>query len=152
MFTINNNNHLGYNLFKDFSSIHRYSQIFLLSKLKENKMMDCHPPVLLTIYFNEGLSQNELSKILDFNKGAIAKLVKTLVEGEYITKALDEKDKRAHKLYLTDKGKNVIPKLFDFESQWIEKVIKGITDDELKTLEGILGKIKNNLIRKDDDK
>lgn len=114
--------------------------------------MDCHPPVLLTIYFNEGLSQNELSKILDFNKGAIAKLVKTLVEGEYITKALDEKDKRAHKLYLTDKGKNVIPKLFDFESQWTEKVIKGITDDELKTLEGILGKIKNNLIRKDDDK
>lgn len=115
-------------------------------------MMDCHPPVLLTIHFNEGLSQNELSKILDFNKGAIAKLVKTLVEGGYITKTLDEHDKRAHKLYLTDKGRKVIPKLFEFESQWTEKVIENISDDELKTLETILEKIKGNLIRKDDEK
>lgn len=151
MFFISRDIHIGYNLFKDFSCIHRHSQIYLLSKLKENNLGDCHPPVLVTIYLNEGLSQNELSKILHFNKGAIAKLVKSLEENGYIKRLADENDRRAHRLYLTDKGKQVIPILFSFEEDWANKAVDGLTDKELNTLNQLLHKIIDNFMRKEQD-
>lgn len=150
MFIIEKNQHLGYNLFKDFSCIHRHSQIYLMSQLKEHNLEDCHPPVLVTIYFNEGLSQNELAKILHFNKGAIAKLVKNLEGKGYIKRLADENDKRAHKLYLTEKGHTTIPKMFNFEQQWAKKVVAGLTKDELETLSYLLNKIIENVIRKEE--
>lgn len=106
--------------------------------------------MLVTIYFNEGLSQNELAKILHFNKGAIAKLVKNLEGKGYIKRLADENDKRAHKLYLTEKGHTTIPKMFNFEQQWAKKVVAGLTEDELETLSYLLNKIIENVIRKEE--
>lgn len=146
---INSDKHFGYELVKDFSIVHRHSQIFLLSKLKEHDLMDCHPPVLITIYFNEGLSQNQLASILKFNKGAIAKLLKNMEAKGYIKRLPDENDKRIHRLYLTEYGKEIIPTFFDIEKQWSSVLVEDFSQEEIATLKQLLKKVIENVIRKE---
>jgi len=72
-------------------------------------------PFLMEIYHNEGICQERLSKILNVDKTTCTKALKKLMEKGYIEKIKGE-DRRFYKLFLTPKGKNIIPE--------IEKILK----------------------------
>ena len=135
----------GYLLFTKFSIIQRFSQIFVTKHLKNNSVSKCHAPILMTIYLHEGLTQNELANRLKFNKGAVAKLVKAIEHEGYIIRCSDENDKRLQKLYLADKGREVIPQIKTLEHELSEKLVQGFTDEERKTLHSMLDRIIENV-------
>lgn len=135
----------GYLLFTKFSIIQRYSQIFTTQHLKSNSVSKCHAPILMTIYLHEGLTQNELANKLKFNKGAVAKLVKSIEKEGYITRCSDKNDRRLQKLYLADKGHQVIPQIKTLEHQLSEKLVQGFSEEEKETLHSMLDRIIENV-------
>ena len=135
----------GYLLFTKFSVIQRFSQIFVTKHLKHNAVSKCHAPILMTIYLHEGLTQNELANRLKFNKGAVAKLVKAIEHEGYIVRCSDENDRRLQKLYLADKGRQVIPQIKTLEHDLSEKLVQGFSEEEKLILHSMLDRIIDNV-------
>lgn len=138
--------HLGYTLFKTFSILHRHSQIYISRRLKKENMTGSHPPFLMTIYLNEGMSQNQLAETLHFNKGAVAKTVTQLENDGYIKRVADTKDRRVHRLYLTDRGKSTIKALMAIEKEWSAQLVDGFSEQEVQDLMDSLNKIISNVV------
>lgn len=135
----------GYSLFRKFSIIQRYSQIFITQHLKKNNIDRCHVPILMTIYLREGLTQSELTEYLKFNKGAIAKLVKNIEHEGYIFRKTDEKDRRIQRLYIAPKGYEIIPKIKTLEANLSEQIMNGFSLEERETLHLTLNRIIENI-------
>jgi len=60
---------------------------------------------------SERITQKELSDILLVDKSTTAKAVNSLVSQGYIKKRACTKDNRFRKLYLTEKGQSIKPKI-----------------------------------------
>lgn len=99
----------------------------------------------MTIWLSPGLSQNQLASILKFNKGAVAKLIKTLEAEGYVRREADTKDRRVMRLYLTEKSENLIPVFQDLEKQWANQMIAGFSEDEKAQLRDFLERIIHNM-------
>lgn len=109
-------------------------------------MAGAHPPFMMTIYLNEGLSQNQLAEALHFNKGAVAKTVAQLEKDGYVQRVADEQDRRIHHLYLTDRGKSAVKVLIDMEKEWSAQLATGFSDEEMENLINSLNKITSNVV------
>ena len=135
----------GYMLFRTFSIIQRLSQIFVTHYLKDRDIQKCHAPILMTIYLQEGLTQNELSKYMKFNKGAVAKLVKAIEHEGYIVRRSDENDKRVMHLYLAEKGRQAIPHIMELEGILSQQMLQGFSPEEKTQLHSMLDRIIKNM-------
>lgn len=99
------------NISKLNAAIYRNAQSIINSKLIDLNIRSGQHDFLYVISKNEGISQKELSKFLYVGKSTTAKAVKNLVENHYVKRVQDENDKRIYRLYLTEAGKKVIPKI-----------------------------------------
>lgn len=99
------------------AAIYRNVQSIINFKLRDLDIKSGQQDFFYVISKNEGISQKELSDFLYVSKSTTAKAVKNLVKNNYVKRLNDENDKRAYKLYLTDKGKEIIPKI---ESTFLE--------------------------------
>ncbi|WP_432408955.1 MarR family winged helix-turn-helix transcriptional regulator [Wukongibacter sp. M2B1] len=104
---------------KYIGAIYRHQQIIINQKLKPYGIGSGQYIFLIKIYENEGISQKELSKLISIDKTTTAKAIKKLEEEVYIYRIKDPEDKRYHKLYLTQKGKDFMPTL--------HRVLRGVT-------------------------
>lgn len=99
------------NISKLNAAIYRNAQSIINSKLIDLNIKSGQHDFLYVISKNEGISQKELSAFLYVGKSTTAKAVKNLVENDYVKKIQDEKDNRIYRLYLTENGKKIIPKI-----------------------------------------
>lgn len=81
---------------------------------------------LINLYDNEGINQEQLSSILFIDKSVTAKTIKSLMNKGFIIRKACEKDKRAKKLYLTDKGNGFKDEIFELIEKWIDCIFNGI--------------------------
>lgn len=75
-----------------------------------------------------------------------ARTIKKLIDLGYIRKEVNKEDERAYMLYLTDKGKSIIPGIIKIRDEWINILIKNEEEYEINTsikfLEKVLGNAK----------
>jgi DNA-binding MarR family transcriptional regulator len=62
-----------------------------------------------------------------------------------VKKAICPKDRRAQRLYLTEKGRNLSEHVLPIAEEFHEILCKNITDEELFQLRTILSKMRENL-------
>ena len=99
---------------------------------------------LIVLYKQDGINQEEISERLNIYKGTTARAIKKLEEAGFVKRCRDEKDKRAYKVYLTDKAKDIEEEFFNILDEWDNELVKGITEEEiLQTIE-VLKSICNN--------
>lgn len=99
------------NISKLNAAIYRNAQVIINSKLIDLNIKSGQHDFLYVISKNEGISQKELSELLYVGKSTTAKAVKNLVENDYVKKIQDENDNRIYRLYLTENGRKIIPKI-----------------------------------------
>lgn len=99
------------NISKLNAAIYRNAQVIMNSKLIDLNIKSGQHDFLYVISKNEGISQKELSEFLYVGKSTTAKAVKNLVENDYVKKIQDENDNRIYRLYLTENGRKIIPKI-----------------------------------------
>nr|WP_206001514.1 MarR family transcriptional regulator [Paraclostridium dentum] len=96
---------------------------------------------LLELYRGDGRSQEDLAETLNIDKGTTARAIKKLEEEGFLTREKDEIDKRAYKLYLTDKGKSVKGIIYEVLSKWEVYMTTNLTEEESKLVRTLLQKI-----------
>lgn len=98
------------------------------------------------IYCNNDICQRDLSKLILKDRSNTGRILTILEENCLITRMIETKGKRlVKKIYITDKGKQIIeenqPKLRDA----FLKVFENVSDEEFATLRKILDKLKDSL-------
>ncbi|ASN60797.1 transcriptional regulator [Latilactobacillus curvatus] len=93
----------------------------------------------------DGLTNAEITELLDIRPSSVSLQVKALEEEGYVMRQASEADKRVSLIFLTDKGRASIEK-GDLEiDQLSETILAGLSEAELKELQASLTKIAHNV-------
>ncbi|EQB87823.1 DNA-binding MarR family transcriptional regulator [Clostridium punense] len=128
-------------LIKYVNTISRITQSYTDEAMAKLNLTSGTYPFLLVLYRKEGINQNEISRELNVDKAMSARSIKKLIDLQYIEKEEDEKDSRAYKLYLTEKGRAIVPEIKKEIQQWIKIITKDLSKDEEELLEELLSRV-----------
>lgn len=109
---------------------------------KDNLSFGLHP-LLVTIYFNEGISQEELANVFHLNESTVTRNLKKLDDKGFIERIPDKRRKR---IKVTEKGKKATLNIMDYDEKWDERIKSLLSDDEYDVFLSILKKICAGLI------
>lgn len=87
--------------------------------------------VLRIIYYNDGISQKEISEHISFDKSRVSTIVKELVYNEWVE---DTGEGRSSSLHLTKKGIRITKKGVEYSKIVFEKLISGFNQEERETM------------------
>lgn len=131
--------------------IYRCTQQYLEKELKKFSLSIGTYPFLLALSRNEGVCQNRISNELNVDKAMATRNVRKLIELGYIRKEQNIEDARAYKLYVTSKGKEVIPEVIEIIKEWIEILVEGTSEEKIgESIEFLERVLKNGKKCKDE--
>lgn len=111
---------------KLISILYRKSQIYFGKALKSCNVGAAEFPALLYMYEHHGLTQEELALHLCLDKSAVTRIVRSLLNKNYITREKDEKDLRCNHLHITPEGLAIKTQIEDSLNSWNEILMKGM--------------------------
>lgn len=101
--------------------------------------------VLEVLYHRGDLSIGSITKLIMSTPGNITVVVKNLKRDGYLETTPDDKDKRTSIVSISQKGKELIEKLFPNHAKNFEEYFKVLDDEETDTLFKILRKLHKSL-------
>ncbi len=129
---------------KMVSVIHRYGHSYFDNEFSQLDIGHGPRNFLAAIYRREGMSQDELSENLQMDKTTTARAVKRLLETGYITRKRDQKDRRSYHIYLTEKGKELAPRIWETRARWTKVLSQGFTENEQELIYKFLSRAASN--------
>lgn len=123
------------------SIIYRQHAKYINEIVKEDGLSFGLHPLLIKIYKNEGISQEQLAEAFHLNESTITRNLKKLEEKGFIERT---KDKRKKIIKATSKGEKTALKIMDYDEKWDEEL--NLSDDEYNDFIKILRKITEELI------
>lgn len=140
-----------YNLFtKYISELYRGNNSFLTKKCAKFNIGSGQIMFLINIYMNEGISQENLSELLNIDKGTTARAMKKLQDQGYIVRETDRKDRRVYRIMPTFKALQIKKEIFNILDEWNKKITENLTQEEIENTLSILKKIRENQKEKGD--
>ena len=136
--------HDGLLFAKSISTLYRYYQSYLKHRLEPYSLGSGQDIFLLILFEEEGINQEELSKKLNIEKGTTAKALQKLEKEGYIIKKVDNEDKRAYKVYVTNKALAIKPILQQISSQWNAMLSSDFTNEEKILVSNLFKKMEDN--------
>ena len=106
--------------------------------------------VLAHLSRNEGIKQAGLAEILEIKPITLARLLDRLDAHGWVERRPDPKDKRARRLFLTNKGRSIIRELRVVALSVREEALSGLSDSEQDLLIDQLRAVKENLLSADE--
>ena len=113
------------------SIIYRTRLIILNQKLKPLNLTAGQVPILMFLKMNPNITQETLVKHIRIDRAMIARSVKKLEDAGFIRRIPDPDNRRAVRLFLTEKGGTVTPMLMEIEKEW-EGIAAGFMSAEEK--------------------
>jgi DNA-binding MarR family transcriptional regulator len=124
--------------------INKNNQIYMAARLEKYNIGSGQYPLLMLLFSKESLCQEELSRFLNIDKGATAKTVARLMEGGYITRRTDPKDKRRYQICLTPKANRIRGDLESAIEHWHQMLLQGLRRGEIILVRRLLEIMKEN--------
>jgi DNA-binding MarR family transcriptional regulator len=100
--------------------------------------------VLIILNDNEKISQIEIAKLIFKDNASVTRIIELMVTKDYLTREIDELDKRKTKLIITEKGKKTVVLLTPVFKLNRQTALEGISAEEIELLDRILHKIISN--------
>src|SRR5690606_15127027 len=95
------------------------------------------------LYQEEGLSNANLADRLYVTRPSVSALLERLDRGDFIRREIHENDRRAIRIWLTDKGRAAISQAHDELFEFTGQLFESLNDSELKTIGDGLQKLVN---------
>jgi DNA-binding MarR family transcriptional regulator len=127
------------------SAIYRHMQILISSELQPYRIGSGQYIFLISIAFHQPITQKALSERLLIDKTTTAKAIAKLEAEGYVRREADPTDNRYQLLFLTESGREVVPKVQEALSRVKRKTRKGITDEQYDLLNDLLKTVLSNL-------
>ena len=104
-----------------------------------------HWGILQCLYKNDGLSQVELSDILEKDKPNITRILDVMEKNDLVVRESDPTDRRKFLIFLTKKSKHMEMDLFRMSNRCKKQMVTGIAKSELESFITTLNKINKNI-------
>lgn len=88
---------------------------------------------LLYVFNNNGCNQEEISTILNIDKGTTARALQKLEKEGYINKEVDKNDRRINHVIVTKKGSEIIDTIIETLNSWEKMLYSDFTEREKKS-------------------
>jgi len=105
------------------SLLHRYHFVALNTRLKPLGLTAGQFPILLFLSKREGIPQETLARHFHFDKATIARAVRRLEDDGFLCRKADPGNRRAYGLFLTEKGRQILPDILRTDSRWEEELL-----------------------------
>ncbi len=128
------------------SIIYQNISIYIDSALKEHGIGTGQISFLIALQHEDGINQETLTAQFGVNKATTARAIAKLEKEGYVTRKRDEADHRAYKIYLTNKGRELNPKLKSVLQQLTETLSTGLTKEEKASVIRLLEKMSQNIL------
>ena len=125
------------------SIIYREHAKYLNEKVKDEDLSFGLFPLLIKIYKNEGIIQEQLAQSFHLNESTITRNLKKLEDKGFIQRIPEKRTKR---IEVTDKGAKTAQKVMDYDEEWDSKIKEIIGNDEYDDFKNTLRKISEELI------
>lgn len=129
------------------SIVYRYHSYCLSKSLSKYNLGKGEYKVLIQIYKEEGICQDNIADVLKVDKFRVAKAIKQLIEKGYVYKVKDKKDKRKHNIYLTEKSLKIKDEFIDVLEQNSDVMVEGFSEEEKEIINKLLIKMGENLCK-----
>ena len=107
--------------------------------------------VLTMLDRHEGSHQGGLAEMLDIEPITVCRMVDRLQEADLVERRQDPADRRAWRLFLTPKARDLLKLLQPLGKDIVAVALDGITEDERDALRVSLARIRQNLARRSGD-
>ena len=125
------------------SILYREHAKYLNEKVKNEDLSFGLQPILITIYKNEGIIQEQLAEIFHLNESTITRNLKKLEDKGFIERI---PDKRTKIIKTTPKGSETAQKVMDYDDKWDEIIKSNLNYEEYTIFKSTLLKICEELI------
>ncbi len=102
--------------------------------------------VMSHLAVNGSMGQLEIVELTRLKPPTVSTLLRRMESEGYITRVTDEKDKRAIRVTLSEKGREFDREHLRRLSTNDHQAVKGLSPDEQKTLEALLLRVRDNLL------
>lgn len=99
----------------------------------------------MNLYPDEAPTANELAKTMGCSRQNVKEILNSLEKKNLVRLEVDAKDKRKRRVYLTEYAMQVAAKYREKETQFMECLYRGISDEEVGCVYNIISKIEDNL-------
>jgi len=131
---------------KWISIIHRYTHSYMSKVLKSYNIGSGQFIFLVTLFKNDGVSQEELSNCLDIDKATTARAIKKLEKEGYVRREVDPEDRRVYRVYVTQKALEMKSVMHKVLSRWTDILVSDLSQEEIELALKLLMKISHNAV------
>lgn len=126
------------------SILYRYGRAYSDRELRTYGLGSGQFIFLHVLLHRDGLSQEELACLLKIDKGTTARALKRLEDAGYVTRCLDKHDKRVNRVFVTEKGRALGPKLAELSRTWTDALARGFSQTEREQATALLKRMAEN--------
>ena len=130
------------------SRIREKANAFILQELKHSGLTGLapsHGDILYLLLHEDTLNMSDIAGRIHRRKPTVTVLVDKLIQLGYVEKRIDPKDERVHLISLTGQGQALKPKVMKISADLLNRLYKGVSEEEQKILMMLLLKIRRNL-------
>ena len=123
--------------------IYRNHAKYLNNKVEEVNLTYGLYPFLIEIYKHDGISQEDLAKLLYLNESTVTRGLNKLEKKGFVKKT---PEKRKKIITITDEGAEIAKKVMNYDEKWDEIIKKDLSEDEYINFKKTLIKISEGLV------
>ena len=118
------------NIGKWISCLYRIGQSFFDQYVDEYGIGLGHCSCLMCLFRGDGITQEAISKFTNTDKATTTRSIAKLRALGYVERYVDMEDRRAYKVYLTEKGRASEPSVKRLLRKWADLITEGFTPAE----------------------
>jgi DNA-binding MarR family transcriptional regulator len=103
--------------------------------------------VIATLSMGVAKSASELCKGIQYDAGAMTRMLDRLEEKGLLRRSRDPNDRRLVNLELTEKGMEALPRMRDISIRVLNRFLLGFTKAEARQMEGLLTRMMENAVK-----
>jgi len=131
-----------------FNDIARFRGIMFDQMLADDGLTHVQAFVINHLYNKDGQTQTELSERMDVGTVTVSGLVDRLETHGWVERRIDEKDRRAKRIWLTSKVSGIRQKMFDGIDQVNDVAFEGLSEEDVEHFVRMLKNAKAKLSAK----
>ncbi|SHH33809.1 MarR family winged helix-turn-helix transcriptional regulator [Clostridium grantii] len=132
---------------RNISILYRNEKNYADIKLKKYNLNKVQAEVLIFLKHENGANQTKINEFFLFNKATITKIISHLEKYDYVDRVISENDKREKDIYLTDKGRNILPIIKEILNEWEDIIINNIEDEDIEKVKCILAQMVDKITK-----
>ena len=118
------------------------------SRILREKGLDVTPEQWAVMYFaweNPGISQTELARRSLKDKPNVTRILDVLVKKQYVERRDDPSDRRAARVFLTDRGMEILPGVLDAAMRSNREAVGDMDEPQVRQLVSLLNQVFDTL-------